>query len=110
MLSNGLNFYGMKTNICTIDNAGDDFVRMEIIAIAWDNQSSYFNEYNIFPLQVQAMNDPSITSTSTLRDLRSIFLDLVDTKTCGSLVHTSVGTLPAGCNGQFSSDLLAFEK
>jgi hypothetical protein len=100
----------MKTNICTIDSVNNDFVRMEVIAVAWDNKSSYFNEYNIFPLQVQTMNDPSITSTSTLSDVRLIFLNLVDTKTCGSLVHTSIGTLPVGCNGQFSSNLLAFEK
>lgn len=99
----------MKTNICAIDSAGKDFVRMEVIAIAYDNHSSYFNEYNIFPLQVQSMTTNNITATTTLNDIRTIFLNLVDTKTCLSLIHASTNSLPASCNGQFSSALLALK-
>jgi hypothetical protein len=53
----------MKTNVCALDYAQEDFVRQEILAVAYDNNSSFFNEYLIFPLQVTAMKNTDTTSS-----------------------------------------------
>ncbi|MDR2640142.1 MAG: hypothetical protein LBC61_02130 [Candidatus Peribacteria bacterium] len=47
----------MKSNVCVVDFGVNDFVKMELIAIAYDNKSDYYNEYVIFPLQVEAMRN-----------------------------------------------------
>jgi hypothetical protein len=52
----------MKVNVCAIDYSFDDFVRQELIAIAYNNDSKYFNEYDIFQLQVESMKNTDTTS------------------------------------------------
>lgn len=106
---NGFNFFAMRTNVCTLDYAEKDFIRMEVLAIAFDNGSTFFNEYPVFQLQVQAMTNTNITATTTLQDIRDTFLNLVDTRTCSELVHPTIASLPANCNGTYSSSLVAFE-
>lgn len=105
----GFNFFTMRTNVCTLDYAEKDFIRMEVLAIAFDNGSSFFNEYPVFQLQVQSMTNTNITATTTLQDIRDTFLSLVDTRTCSELVHPTIASLPPNCNGSYSSNLVAFE-
>ncbi|MDR2640011.1 MAG: hypothetical protein LBC61_01395 [Candidatus Peribacteria bacterium] len=43
-----------------MDKVLNDFVKMELISIAYDNKSDYYNEYIIFPLQVESMKNRDI--------------------------------------------------
>lgn len=36
--------------------------RIELMTVAYDNQSSIFNEYETFPIQVRAMTNPDSSS------------------------------------------------
>jgi hypothetical protein len=76
----------MKSNICTLDYDLKDFVKMELISIAYDNNSSYYNEYIIFPLQVEAMRDRDIQRNG-LMEIRDKFLEKVNRNTCLELPH-----------------------
>ncbi|MDR1987976.1 MAG: hypothetical protein LBQ24_04450 [Candidatus Peribacteria bacterium] len=40
-----------------MDYTPDDLVKMELISIAYDNKSDFYNEYVIFPLQVESMRN-----------------------------------------------------
>lgn len=106
---NGFDFFAMRANICTLDYSQDDFIRMEVLAIAFNNGSTFFNEYPVFQLQVQAMTDASSIASTTLKDIRDTFLNLVDTRTCSELVHPNIDSLPPNCNRKYSSSLVAFE-
>jgi hypothetical protein len=97
----------MKSNICVIDYSVNDFVKMELISIAYNNNSSYFNEYVVFPLQVEAMRNRD-TERNGLVGIRDRFLDFLDKRTCLELVHgNNKDNLPSGCNRNFSSNLLS---
>jgi len=98
-------FYSMKTNVCTIDYAQKDFVKQEILAVAYDNKSKFFNEYVIFPLQVSAMKNTDLTS-NWLAEVREKFLDYVTSKTCLSIVHKNTSDLPSWCKNKFSSEIV----
>lgn len=84
----------MKANICTLDYAERDFVKMELLSLGYNNGSSYFNEYVVFPLQVRAMTNADLRNDG-LPEIRDIFLSYLDTKTCLEMIHPSVGSLPA---------------
>ncbi len=99
-------YFSMKSNICVLDYAKKDFVKMELISIAYDNQSDYFNEYLVFPLQVKAMRDVDLRN-DWLVEIRDKFLENLIDKTCLSFIHPELSDLPALCNWQYSSDLLA---
>gem|GEM_PF-1798610 len=71
----------MKTNVCAQDKERNDFIRMEILAFAYDNKSDFFNEYVVFPLQVESMM-PDDVSSQTLQSVRDIFDDKLINKTC----------------------------
>ena len=101
-----MNFYSMKTNVCVIDYARKDFVKQEILTVAYDNKSNFFNEYIIFPLQVSAMKNTDLTS-NWLAEVREKFLEYVSTKTCLSLVHKNIKNLPKWCKNKYSSELLS---
>lgn len=91
----------MKTNVCAIDYAEKDFVKQEILAVAYDNSSYRFNEYDVFQLQVQAMRNTDITSGSMFQ-VRQTFLNYLNTRTCFSYIHGSNKTnLPPHCNGNY---------
>jgi len=95
-------FYQMETDVCVMDYEENDFVRMEIIAIAYNNKSTYFNEYEIFPIQVASMVS-DITSWQTLQDVRDTFLQRLKNETCLSIVHPKKETLPSKCNGEYTT-------
>ena len=101
-------FLPMRTNVCAIDYAENDFVKQEILAIAYDNNSPNINEYDIFQLQVQAMKNTDTTSEGMF-DVRTRFLDLVTNKTCFRFIHGSnPNNLPANCNWEHKSWILSF--
>lgn len=98
-------YYSMKTNVCAIDYAQNDFVKQEILAVAYNNKSDFFNEYVIFPLQVSAMKNTDLTSNG-LAEVREKFLEYVSTKTCLSLVHKNTYDLPSWCKNKHSSEVV----
>lgn len=100
-------FYSMKTNVCALDYAQKDFVRMEILAVAYDNKSDYFNEYVVFPLQVSAMRDTD-TTTKWLLAIEEKFTDYLYSRTCLSLIHKNKSSLPSACQGDYGSHLLSY--
>lgn len=107
--NDGKQFYSMKSNVCVLDYAQKDFVKMELVSVAYNNNSNYFNEYIVFPLQVQAMKNTDLVN-NWLVEIRNKFLDYLDTRTCLRLIHWSSWNLPSWCNWSFSSKLLSYEK
>jgi hypothetical protein len=76
----------MKTNVCALDYGQNDFVKQEILAIAYDNGSNYFNEYDVFQQQVTAMKDTDTTSNG-LAEVRAKFLQYLKNNTSLSLIN-----------------------
>lgn len=101
----GEKFYSMKTNVCALDYAQKDFVRMEILTVAYDNKSDFFNEYVVFPLQVEVMRDTDTTRWGLIT-IEDTFLDYLTTRTCLSLVHKNKSTLPKKCDGKYSWEVV----
>ena len=91
-------YYAMKTNVCALDYGQNDFVKQEILAIAYDNGSDYFNEYDVFQQQVTAMKDTDTTSNG-LAEVRAKFLQYLKNNTNLSLV-----------NGDLDNDEMSYNK
>ncbi len=82
-------YYSMKTNVCALDYAQKDFVKQEIVSIAYDNWSDYFNEYEVFPEQVSAMKDTDTTS-NWLVEVREKFFEYLKNNTDLSLIEWDI--------------------
>ena len=74
---------------------------IEILHIIFDNQSSYFNEYETYPLQVDAMTNADTYSTAW--SIQQDFIGRVMNETCLSSVHSNTGSLPAMCSWTYQS-------
>lgn len=96
----GQNFYKMKSDVCVIDYAEKDYLKIEVISLAYDNGSTRLNEYYTHPLQVMAMKN-NLNHTAWLKGIQEVFFDLLKTKTCFSVVHGAKQFLPASCNGKY---------
>jgi hypothetical protein len=47
----------MKANVCVQSYDESDYLKLEVISIAYDNNSERLNEYYTHPLQVEAMRN-----------------------------------------------------
>lgn len=103
--SSDMDFYRMKTNVCVLGYDMQDFLSMHILAIAYDNDSDYLNEYIAFPLQVKAMKDLGTNPDWWLVAIRNKYLDFLDKNTCFSLIHNDDNPLPSFCWDNYSSDV-----
>ncbi len=74
---------------------------LELITVAYDNKSDYFNEYETFPLQVKAMTDAD--NRNDVNQVQEKFLELVKKETCLRLPHSRKDDLPEKCNGEYQS-------
>lgn len=98
-------FYEMKANICVLNYAREDYLKMEVISVAYDNGSNRLNEYYTHPLQVQAMQDLSARSNG-LRWVQDKFRNLLEDKTCFRVVHGLISNLPSACWWWFRDGLV----
>jgi len=83
---NDTDFYQMKANICVQNYAEADYLKMEVISLAYDNGSNYMSEYYTHPLQVEAMLDPA-NQAGWLRGVQDAFRDKLIDETCFRLIH-----------------------
>jgi len=95
----GEEFYGMKTNVCALDHEWNDFVRMDILAFAYNNKSDFFNEYVTFPLQVESMTTDM--SWQSLEQVYELFLDKLRTRTCLSITRALQESPHPSCRGKY---------
>lgn len=98
---NGHNYIVGKVNI-PVDNWNDaPAMTLQLITVAYDNQSELFNEFETFPLQVQAMTD--MDARDDVNTVQKRFLQYVKERTCLQIPHTNRAELPARCGGQYKS-------
>lgn len=88
-------FLVWKVNISANDYADKPLFLIELTTVAYNNKSSYFNEFETFPLQVQAMTNPDNRS-EWLANVMEEFYNKVTSTTCLGLVNK--GSLPSKCN------------
>lgn len=97
---NGKQFYQMKANVCVIDYAQTDYLKIEVISLAYNNGSTRLNEYYTHPMQVEAMKNNK-NHAEWLKWIQDVFRDMLYDKTCFSVIHGDVWNLPSSCNGQY---------
>lgn len=98
-------FYRMKANVCVQNYDEDDYLKMEVISIAYDNKSPDLNEYYTHPLQVEAMKNNSNNSRG-LKWVQDAFRDLLMRRTCFWVIHSRY--LPGRCRGRYGPWLSFF--
>lgn len=75
--------------------------KVEILNVIYDNGSSYFNEYETYPLQVDAMTNADASTTAW--SLQQDFAARVINSTCLSFAHPTNASLPAFCTWNYQS-------
>lgn len=98
----GKEFLVGKVSITAQDYADEPFFNIELITVAYNNKSSYFNEFETFPLQVEAMKNTSAQSGG-LGETMIDFLEKVKNETCLQLPRNFWESLPSKCNGTYKS-------
>lgn len=87
-------FYKMKANVCVQAYDESDYLKMEVISIAFDNESEILNEYETHPIQVKAMKDHK-NHANGLKGIQDEFRNDLYNDTCFYAVHGS--RLPWRC-------------
>ncbi len=98
---NGKQFLIGKVRISALDRHGRPLFRINLVTVAYDNKSTYFNEYETFPMQVTAMTNPD--SYKTVSTVQSDFYNRIYNQTCLELIHPTISTLPSVCSNQYKS-------
>lgn len=93
-------FYKMKANVCVQSYDESDYLKLEVISIAFDNDSKRINEYYTHPLQVRAMRN-NATHAQWLAGIQKVFRDLLESETCYWVVHGNRSNLPSSCGNNF---------
>lgn len=93
-------FYKLKANVCVQSYDESDYLKLEVISIAFDNSSKRLNEYYTHPLQVEAMRDNK-NHAQWLKWIQDVFLSKLEEETCYSVIHGNVSNLPADCGGSY---------
>lgn len=96
----GEKFYQMKANVCVQSYDESDYLKMEVISIAYDNDSERINEYYTNPLQVEAMRNNS-NHADGLKWIQDVFREKLEDETCYSVIHWSKSNLPARCDNKY---------
>ena len=102
----GKEFYKLKSNVCVSDYENKDYVKMEVISVAYNNASTYMNEYLTHQLQVKAMDDLWNSAVWWLKAIWETFRDYVYNQTCLSLIHPTTSTLPSACAWAYWDDFV----
>lgn len=98
---NGNKYIVGKVNV-PVDNWNDaPAMTLQLITVAYDNQSELFNEFETFPLQVQAMTD--MDARDDVNTVQKRFLQYVKERTCLYIPHANRTELPARCGWQYKS-------
>lgn len=92
--SGGEDYYQMKSNVCVQAYDESDYLKMEVISIAYDNESDILNEYETHPLQVKTMKDNK-NHANGLKGIQDEFLNSLYNKTCFRVIHGY--SLPSRC-------------
>jgi hypothetical protein len=94
-------FYKMKANVCVQSYDESDYLKIEVISIAYDNDSKRLNEYYTHPLQVKTMRDNS-NHADGLKWIQDVFREKLEDETCYSVIHWSrKSDLPSHCGNNF---------
>jgi len=97
----GEDFYTMKANVCVQSYDESDYLKLELISVALDNDSKVINEYYTNPLQVEAMRD-NRTHSLWLKWIQDEFRKKLVDETCYKVIHWSFKRdLPAHCSDDF---------
>lgn len=75
--------------------------KVDIVSVIYDNGSTYFNEYETYPLQVDAMTNADTFTTAW--SLQQDFAARVMNQTCLSFVHPNTGSLSPVCLDDYRS-------
>lgn len=94
-------FIVWKVNVPVKNYDDKPQMRLEMITVAHDTKSELFNEYETFPLQVQAMTD--MDARDDVNMVQTRFLKYVKERTCLKIPHSSTMDLPSICNGTYKS-------
>ena len=90
----------MKANVCVQSYDESDYLKLEVISVALDNDSERINEYYTHPLQVEAMRD-NANHAQWLKWIQDVFRQKLVDETCYSVIHWSRSNLPDRCNNDF---------
>lgn len=93
-------YYKMKANVCVQSYDESDYLKLEVISIAYDNDSSRLNEYYTHPLQVEAMRD-NANHAQWLKWIQDVFASKLVNETCYSVIHGYRYNLPERCNNTY---------
>lgn len=91
-----------KVSITAEDYADEDLFKINLITVAYNNKSSYFNEFETFPLQVESMTNPD-NQQEWMWWVMQTFFDKVESETCLWLVHKYYFSLPEKCRWDVKS-------
>jgi len=96
----GDDFYKMKANVCVQSYDETDYLKLELISVAFDNDSQRLNEYYTHPLQVEAMRN-NANHAQWLKWIQDVFRSKLENQTCYSVIHWSRNNLPERCDNEF---------
>ena len=95
-------FLVWKVQIAGGSHNDDELFKIKLTTVAYDNESSYFNEFETFPIQVDVMTNSSNQSNG-MAWIRDEFLNQVERKTCLELIHPNRTKLPIICGSKYKS-------
>jgi hypothetical protein len=101
IVKNGNRFLVGKVLIAAENASQNPLMNIDVLTVAYDNQSTFFNEYETFPHQVKEMTNAD--AFGNVNQLQLKFLNAIVDKTCLQLLHPDKATLPAICWGQYIS-------
>jgi len=85
---NGWDYFWMKVRIPWLDLEWRGLFTMDLIAISYDNDSSFFNEYIAHQLQIKAMTDVSdMDWEKSMATVMTKYLDYLWYNTCFQIIH-----------------------
>ncbi len=93
-------FYKMKSNVCVQSYDESDYLKLEVISIAYDNDSERINEYYTHPLQVEAMRN-NANHAQWLKWIQDTFRSKLENETCYRVIHWNKPNLPSRCNNKY---------
>jgi len=99
-------FLVWKVSVSADDYADEDLFKIKLLTVAYNNKSSYFNEFETFPKQVATMTNADAQNDGMSGVMKS-FLNKVRSETCLELVHAS--GFPVDC-GWWPKSLSLFSK
>ena len=88
-------FLVWKVNVAADDYSDSSLFKINLLTVAYNNRSSYFNEFETFPKQVASMTNAD-SQKNGMTWVMINFFNKVKDETCLKLVHTS-NSYPSKC-------------